>query len=180
MPNWFSERTFSWTMWPCSLCRIISFRSFPIASNRHIGLYDEASSRGLLPFLSRTNLRPKYWTRTAPRSMGDIFFAPISAGQAPRGSLALLGHVRRAPTPPAGILPAWKRAAAWHMAITLAPEAPGNLDMLPDAAVHPPHPQLTEQSVHRRSAYTACTRPRGLTCPARYKARPQPSSLVMV
>ena len=29
--------------------------------------------------------------------MGDIFFAPISASQAPRGSLALLGHVQRAP-----------------------------------------------------------------------------------
>ena len=41
---------------PCSLCRIISSRSFPIVSNMHIGLYDEASPRGLLPFLSRTNL----------------------------------------------------------------------------------------------------------------------------
>ena len=40
----------------CSLCRIISSRSFPIVSNSHIGLYDEASPRGLLPFLSRTNL----------------------------------------------------------------------------------------------------------------------------
>ena len=69
--------------------------------------------------------------------MGDIFFAPISASQALRGSLALLGHVQRAPTPPAGILPAWKRAAARHMAIPLAPKAPGNLDMLSDTAVHP-------------------------------------------
>ena len=55
-PNWFSERSFSQTMWPCSLCRIISSRSFPIVSNKHIGPYDEASPRGLLPFLSRTNL----------------------------------------------------------------------------------------------------------------------------
>ena len=76
--------------------------------------------------------------------MGDIFFAPISACQAPRRSLALLSYVRRAPTPPAGVLPAWKCAAARYMAITLAPEAPGNLDMLPDAAVHPLHPQLTK------------------------------------
>ena len=72
--------------------------------------------------------------------MGDIFFTPISTIQAPRGSFALLGHVRRAPTPPAGIHPAWKRAAARHMAISLAPKAPGNLDMLSDAAVHSPHP----------------------------------------
>ena len=76
--------------------------------------------------------------------MGDIFFAPIRTCQAPRRSLALLGHVRRAPTPPAGVLAAWKRATARHMAINLAPEAPGNLDMLPDAAVYPPHPHFTE------------------------------------
>ena len=43
------------TLWSLFL-QIISSRSFPIVSNRHIGLYDEASSRGLLPFLSRTNL----------------------------------------------------------------------------------------------------------------------------
>ena len=84
--------------------------------------------------------RPEYWARAAPRSMGDIFFTPIGTREARRRSLALLGHVRRAPTPPAGVLPAWKRAAARHMAIPLAPEAPGNLDMLSDAAIHPPHP----------------------------------------
>ena len=76
--------------------------------------------------------------------MGDIFLAPISTCYAPRQSLALLGHVRRTPTPPSGVLPAWKRADTRHMAMTLAPEAPGNLDMLPDAAVHTPHRQLTE------------------------------------
>ena len=31
-----------------------------------------------------------------------------------------------------------------HLAISLAPEAPGNLDMLADAAVYPPHPRPTE------------------------------------
>ena len=76
----------------------------------------------------------------ASLNMGDIFFAPISASQAPRGSLALLEHVRRTPTPPAGILPAWKGASAGHMAISLQSEVPGNLDMLSDAAVHPRHP----------------------------------------
>ena len=76
--------------------------------------------------------------------MGDVLFAPISTSQAPRRSLALLGHVRRDPATSAGVLPAWKRAAALHMAISLAPEAPGYLGMLADAAVQPPHPQLTE------------------------------------
>ena len=33
-----------------------SFTSFLIVSNRHIGLQDEDSSKGLLPFLSRTKL----------------------------------------------------------------------------------------------------------------------------
>ena len=79
-------------------------------------------------------LHPEYWARTAPRSMGNIFFAPISTSLAPRRSLALLGHVRRTSAPPPGILPAWKRAAARHMATSLAPEAPGNLDMLAPAA----------------------------------------------
>ena len=76
--------------------------------------------------------------------MGDIFFDPISISQAPRRIIVLLGHVRRAPAPAAGTLSAWKRAAARHMAKSLGPEAPGYLDMLADAAVHPPHPQLTE------------------------------------
>ena len=50
-----------------------------------------------------------------------------------------------APFPlPVGILPAWKRTAARHMTISLASEAPGNLDILSDAAVLPPHPQATE------------------------------------
>ena len=133
-------------------------------------------------------LRPKYWARIAPRSMGDIFFAPVSASQAPRGSLALLGHMSRAPTLPAGILPAWKRAAARHMAISLAPEAPGNLDMLSDAVIqlplltyqaranseHPPQLNGPPQSAHRRSTRTACTGPRGLACPARCISRKQP------
>ena len=33
-----AKKPFSPTMWPCSLCRIISSRSFPIVSNRQIGL----------------------------------------------------------------------------------------------------------------------------------------------
>ena len=55
-PNGFSERLFSTTMWLCSRCRIISFKSLHTVSNRHIGLYDEAFSRGLSFFLRRTNL----------------------------------------------------------------------------------------------------------------------------
>ena len=86
----------------------------------------------------------KYWVRTAPRSMGDIFSAPISTSQAPRGSLALLGHERRAPTPSACILLARKFAATRHMAISLAPNARGYLDMLADSTVYPPYPQLTK------------------------------------
>ena len=55
-PNGFSERLFSPIMWLCSRCRIISSKSFPTVSNRHIGPYDEAFSRGLSFFLRRTNL----------------------------------------------------------------------------------------------------------------------------
>ena len=55
-PNCFSERPFSPTKRLWSRCRNKSSRSLPIVSNRHIGLQDEASSRGLLPFLSRANL----------------------------------------------------------------------------------------------------------------------------
>ena len=55
-PSWFSQRPFSPTKRAWSRCRINSSRSFPVVSNRHIGLYDEATPRGLLPFLSRTNL----------------------------------------------------------------------------------------------------------------------------
>ena len=66
--------------------------------------------------------------------MSDIFFAPVSTSQVPKRILALLGHVPRAPAPPAGILPDK----------SLAPEAPGYFEMLADAAVHSPHPLLTE------------------------------------
>ena len=55
-PNWFSDRLFSPSIWLWSLCRIKSSSSFPIVSNRNIGLWDEALSRGFSLFLRRTNL----------------------------------------------------------------------------------------------------------------------------
>ena len=85
-----------------------------------------------------SELRPKYWARIAPRSMDNIFFAPISTSQAPMWSHAFLGHVRLALTPPACILPAWKRVAVQNMAISLAHEALGNFDMLAVVVVNCP------------------------------------------
>ena len=41
-PNWFSERPFSPTKRAWSRCIINSSRSFPVVSNEHISLYDEA------------------------------------------------------------------------------------------------------------------------------------------
>ena len=87
--NWFSERPFSRTMWPCSLCRIISFRSFPIVSNRHIGLYDEASPRGLLSFFSRTNLCFFQSTKNLPFRRQELKASRRVSGYAPITSLRI-------------------------------------------------------------------------------------------
>ena len=55
-PDWFSERLFSPTAWFYSRYRILSSRIFPIVSNKHIGLYDEASSRAFSSSLMISNL----------------------------------------------------------------------------------------------------------------------------
>ena len=84
--------------------------------------------------------------------------ALIDTSQAP--SLALLGDVRRAPTPQGGILSAWKRADTRYMAISLAPEAPGNSDILSDAAFPSPNELRAPASVKRTTA--VCTPPKCL------------------
>ena len=93
-----------------------------------------------------------HWARSAPRNMDDIFFAPISACQAPKGGLTLLGPVRRVFTPLAGIIPTTARTFMGNMAISLEPVAPGNLGMLLDAAIHSHDPHLFQvkqtQSIH--------------------------------
>ena len=108
-PNWFSERLLSRTMWPSSLCRIISSKSFPIVSNRHIGLYDEASPRGLLPFPSRTNLcffqsaknlssQRQELKASRRRSSG---YAPITSLRISFGTSSIPGAVFASSLPPA-------------------------------------------------------------------------------
>ena len=88
-PSWFSERPFSPTMWPCSHCRNISSRSFPIVCNRQIGLWDEASSRGLLPFLSRTNLCFFQSTKNLPSRRQELKASRRISGYAPITSLRI-------------------------------------------------------------------------------------------
>ena len=70
----------------------------------------------------------------------------------------------RVPTPPAGILPAWKRAAAQHKAIFLAPEAPGFVNMLmltyPTLGLPSPGKLQAFASVKRTTA--VCTPPKRL------------------
>ena len=88
-PNWFSERPFSRTIWPSSLCKIISSRSFPIVSNEHIGLYDEASPRGLFSLLSRTNLCFFQSAKNLPSQRQDLKSSRRIYGYAPITSLRI-------------------------------------------------------------------------------------------
>ena len=84
-----SLEPFSRTMWPCSLCRIISSRSFPIVTNRHIGLYDVASPRGLFPLLSRTNLCFFQSAKNLPSQRQDLKSSRRIYGYAPITSLRI-------------------------------------------------------------------------------------------
>ena len=68
---------------------IISSRSFPIVSNRHIGLYDEASLRGLLPFLSRTNLCFFQSAKNLPSRRKELKTSRRISGYAPITSLRI-------------------------------------------------------------------------------------------
>ena len=69
---------------------------------------------------------------------------PCMSGAWVGGGCALLGFVCRVTTPPASMIPARARAATRDMVISLAPVAPSNLCILPNAAVYPCGPQLSE------------------------------------
>ena len=88
-PNWFSERPFSPTMWPCSLCRIIFSKSSSIVSYRQIGQYDEAFSRGLLPFLSRINLCFFQFSKNLPSRRQELKASRRISRYAPITSLRI-------------------------------------------------------------------------------------------
>ena len=88
-PNSFSERPFSPTKRVWSCCRINSSRSFPIVANRHIGLYDEGSPRGLLPFLSRTNLCFFQSAKNLPSRRQELKASRRISGYAPITSLRI-------------------------------------------------------------------------------------------
>ena len=106
--NWFSERPFSPTRRVWSRCRINSSRIFPIVSNRRIGLNDEASPRGLLPFLSRTNfclfqstknlLSRRQELKASRRISG---YGPITSLRIWIGTTSILGAVFPLSLPPA-------------------------------------------------------------------------------
>ena len=109
--SWFFKKPFSLTMWPCSLCRIISSRSFPIVSNRHIGLYDEVSPRALLPFLSRTNLCFFQSAKNLPSRTQELKtsrrisgYAPINSLRISFGNPSIPGAVFALSLPPANLL----------------------------------------------------------------------------
>ena len=76
-------------MWPCSLCRIISSIIFPIVSIRHICLYDEASPRGLLPSLSRTNFFFFQSAKNLPSRRQELKASRRISGYAPITSLRI-------------------------------------------------------------------------------------------
>ena len=107
-PNWFSERTCSPTKRARGRCRINSARSFPIVSNRHIGLYDEATPRGLLSYLSRTNLCFLQSTKNLPSRRQELKasrrisgYAPITSLRIPFGTPSIPGAVFASSLPPA-------------------------------------------------------------------------------
>ena len=76
--------------------------------------------------------------------MGNVLGAPTQTRQAPRGVPAVFCNMSRAAAPPAGLFPSWVFAAPGLMSVHEAPEAPRHLDMLTDAAVHPPEPYLAQ------------------------------------
>ena len=88
-PNWFSESPFSPTKRAWSRCKINSSRSFPIVSNKHIGLYDEVTPRGLLPFLSRTNLCFFQSAKNLPSRRQELKASRKISGYAPITSLRI-------------------------------------------------------------------------------------------
>ena len=124
-----------------AVCIRRSWASFPLP---------RLSCKTSIPVSQPPKLFPEDRVGAATRNMGDIFVALVWTRQAPRWCPSVPVQVSRGAAPPTGIFPVGVATATGPVAIPKAPEASGDFDVLPDAALH-----LTEAG-EERAGPVAC------------------------